>query len=312
MHPFQFGVTASRGFSARFDGDAWAMLAQRVESAGYERFLMPDHLGAQLSPIAALSVAAAATRTLRIGSYVFANDYRHPLVLAREAATLDVLSGGRLELGIGAGWKRSDYRQLGLPYDRAGVRIDRMVEALTIISQLWSGARVSFEGSHYRLTDAVLAPKPVQQPRPPITIGGGGKRLLRIAARTADRIGLLPQFDARGRPKFAQSTDRATAEKVAVIRDAAGPRFAELELNVLVADCGLVGGSTPPGASAAAWLKSMAAPLVGGSPYVLYGTLERLREQLERRRERLGISTYIWSARHAEAMAPLVETLAGR
>jgi probable F420-dependent oxidoreductase len=312
VHPFRFGVTASRGFSARFDGEAWSQLARTAEELGYDRFLMPDHLGSQLSPIAALAVAAASTRTLRIGSYVFANDYRHPLVLAREAATLDALSGGRLELGLGAGWKRSDYRQLGLPYERAGLRIDRMLEALEIITRLWGGGSVTFSARHYEVRDAVLAPTPVQRPRPRITIGGGGPRLLRIAAREADHVGLLPQFDASGRPIFSQSTERATEEKVATVREAAGQRFGSLELSVLVADCGLVGAGAGPGSSAAARLKSMAAPLVGGSPYVLYGTLDRLREQLFRRRERLGISTYIWSARHAEAMAPLVEALAGR
>jgi probable F420-dependent oxidoreductase len=312
MHPFRFGVTASRGYSATLDAAAWPALARRVETAGYERFLMPDHLGSQLSPIAALATAAAVTSTLRIGSYVFANDYRHPLVLAREMATLDVLSGGRLELGLGAGWKRSDYRQLGLSYERPGLRIDRMLEALQLIRRLWSGERVSFSGVHYRTDAARLWPLPVQQPMPPLTIGGGGPRLLRIAAREADRIGLLPQFDTRGRPIFAQSTEAATEAKVKIIREAAKDRLERLELNVLVADCGLVGGPAPLGASAASWLKSMAAPVVGGSPYVLYGTLERLREQLLRRRERLGISTYIWSARHADAMAPLVDALAGR
>lgn len=312
MHPFRFGITASRGSSAGLDAQTWPALARRAEAAGYERLLMPDHLGAQLSPFVALSAAAAATERLRIGSYVFANDYRHPLILAREAATLDVLSGGRLELGLGAGWMRSDYRQLGSAYDRPGLRIDRMLEALVIIKRLWSGERVTARGAHYALDGALLAPIPVQRPLPPITIGGGGPRLLRIAAREADRVGLLPQFDEHGRPMLAQSTERATERKVAIVRDAAGPRFERLELNVLVADCGLVGGTARFGRSTAALLKSMAAPLVGGSPYVLYGTLERLREQLLRRREQLGISSYIWSARHVDAMAPLVEALAGR
>lgn len=311
VQPFRFGVTASRGFSASLDADAWPALARRVEASGYDRFLMPDHLGSQLSPLVALSVAAAATRTLRVGSYVFANDYRHPLVLAREAATLDVLSAGRLDLGIGAGWMRSDYRQLGMPYERPGVRIDRMVEALAIIKRLWAGERLTFRGRHYRLDGAQLAPTPVQRPHPRITIGGGGPRLLRLAAREADHIGLLPQFDVRGRPIFAQSTERATADKVALLRAVATERFERIEVSVLVADCGLVGGRGVAG-SALTRLKSMAPLLVGGSPYVLYGTLARLREQLLRRRERLGISTYIWSARHTDEMAPLVEALAGQ
>ena len=182
---------------------------------------MPDHLGRQLSPIGALAAAAAVTTRLRIGSFVYANDYRHPLLLAREAATLDHLSGGRLELGIGAGWNVPDYRQLGMPYDRPGLRIDRMVESLGIIKRLLAGERVTHDGPHYHLDGARLAPRPVQA-RVPILIGGGGPRMLRIAAREADIVGLLPQFNERGRPIFTQASEAETARKVEIVREAAG------------------------------------------------------------------------------------------
>lgn len=308
MHPFRFGITASW----RADADAWVALARRAEGLGYSTLTMPDHLGRQLAPIAALATAAATTTTLRIGSFVLANDYRHPLMVAREAATLDLLSNGRLELGLGAGWNRSDYRQLGMSYDRPGLRIERLAEVLPVLRRLLAGERVSHRGTHYRLDDARLAPLPVQRPAPPIMVGGGGPRLLRLAARHADIVGLLPQFDQHGRPMIRQGSIRATAEKVAIVREAAGDRFARLELNVLVADAGLVGSGARPLPSAFAAVKSVAPRVIGGSPYVLYGTLSQVRELLLRRRDELGISYYIWPANAMEPMAPVVEALAGR
>jgi probable F420-dependent oxidoreductase len=309
VHPFRFGITASWAPS----GEAWATLARRAEALGYDTLVMPDHLGHQLSPIGSLAAAAAVTTRLRIGSFVYANDYRHPLILAREAATLDHLSGGRLELGIGAGWQVPDYRQLGMPYDRPGVRIDRMVESLGLIKRLLAGERVNHDGPHYRLDGAQLAPRPVQA-RVPILIGGGGKRMLRIAAREADIVGLLPQFNERGRPIFSQASAAETARKVAIIREAAGSpqAFERLELNVLVADAGLVGSGTPIPGSALNAVKSVAPRVIGGSPYVLYGTVTQVRELLLRRREQLGISYYVWRARLMEPMAPIIEALAGR
>jgi probable F420-dependent oxidoreductase len=308
MHPFRFGITASRARSA----EAWAALARRAEELGYATLVMPDHLGNQLSPIPALAAAATATRTLRIGSFVFANDYRHPLLLAREAASLDVLSGGRFEFGIGAGWRTDDYRQLGMAYQRPGLRIERLEESLGILKRLFAGERVTHNGTNYQLDGARLAPLPVQRPAPPILVGGGGPRLLRLAARHAQIVGLLPQFDPNGRPMVTQGTEAATEQKVAILREAAGSGFEALELNVLVTDAGIIGAGGRPLASVGAIAKSGALRLVGGSPYVLYGTLHQLREELERRRDRLGISYYVWSARLMEPMARLVVELAGR
>jgi probable F420-dependent oxidoreductase len=307
MRPFRFGLTA--GWVGR--GDAWRTMTRRAESLGYDILLVPDHLTGQLSPVPALAAAAAATSRLRIGSYVFANDFRHPLLLAREAATLDALSGGRLEFGIGAGWRVSDYSQLGVPYDAAGRRIDRMEEALAIIARLLAGETVTHAGRHYQLKRARVSPRPVQQPRPPLMLGGGGPRMLRIAAREADIVGFVPQFNAAGRPIVAQATEGALVEKVALVRTAAGDRFSGLELNLFIALAGMVGSGSGPVASV------MAAGLAGAgglvrSPYVLHGTRSRLREILERRRERLGISYYSIPQPAMESMAPLVEDLAGR
>ncbi len=307
MHPFRFGVMASWSDST----DEWTALARRAESLGYSTLLIPDHMGRQLSPITALTAAALVTTRLRIGSYVFANDYRHPLVLAREAATLDHLSGGRFELGIGAGWNTADYRMLGLPYDPPGRRIDRLAEALPIIDRLLSGETVDHEGTRYRLEGATIHPRPLQRPRPPIVIGGGGPRMLRLAARHADIVALQPQMDPNGRPMVRQGTEGATARKVAIVREAAGSRFDQLELNVIVGDAALVGSGRPVPESLLAAGKSMADRLVA-TPYVLYGTRRHLREQLERRRERLGISYYALPRRAMESMAPLIDELAGR
>jgi probable F420-dependent oxidoreductase len=306
VRPFRFAVYA---FTAP-SGEAWAAFARRAEELGYDTLLVPDHLSGQLSPIAALSAAAAVTSRLRIGPYVFANDFRHPLVMAREAATLDVLSGGRLELGLGAGWRRSDYRQLGYAYAEPGRRVDRLVEALGIVKRLLAGETVTHDGPHYRLERARIAPMPVQRPVP-LHIGAGGPRMLRIAAREADIVGLIPQFTRGGLPRVTDATEGALARKVALLRLAAGDRFSALELSVYCADAGMVGsGHSALGSAGSALKGALVAPI--GSPYLLYGTLGALRDRLERRREALGISHYAIPHHALESMAPLVEALAGR
>jgi probable F420-dependent oxidoreductase len=306
MRPFRFGLTTSVALT----GEVWTGRARRAEDLGYDVLLIPDHLTRQLSPVPALAAAAAATTRLRIGSYVFANDFRHPLLLAREAATLDVLSGGRLEFGIGAGWRVSDYRQLGVSYDPAGRRIDRMVEALAVIRRLYAGETVTHRGRHYRMTGARLSPAPVQRPIP-IMLGGGGPRLLRTAARQADIVSFIPQFNAAGRPILRQVTEGALVDKVALVRTTAGPRFDDIELNLFLGAAGMAGSGSGPLPSAAAAAMAGLGRLVG-SPYVLFGTRRSLRELLERRRDRLGISSYAIPGVAMEAMAPLVEDLAGR
>jgi probable F420-dependent oxidoreductase len=307
MHPFRFAVQQG---SAR-SGEAWAATARRVESIGYDMLVMPDHLGRQLSPFAALAAAAAATTHLRIGAFVFANDFRHPLILAREAATLDFLSGGRFEMGLGAGWMTADYRQLGRAYDPAPLRIDRLAEAVPLIKRLLAGETVTHHGTHYQLDRASTGVPPTQKPRPPLAIGGGGPRMLKLAVREAEIIGLTPGFDAHGRPHYRQATETATTEKVALIREAAGDRFERLEINMWLGDAGLVGsGNSVLGsvAAAARW----APTAIYGSPYLLYGTLASVREKLLRRRDKLGISYYTLPSHAMESMAPLVGALAGK
>ena len=307
MRPFRFSVMAS----SAADGVAWSRLANRAESLGYDALMIPDHLGRQLAPISALAAAAAVTQRIRIAPFVFANDFRHPLILAGEAATLDLLSNGRLMLGMGAGWRVTDYRQLGLRYDEPRVRVDRLVESVGIVKRLMRGEVVTHRGAHYRLDRARLAPLPVQQPHPPLIIGGGGPRMLRFAAREADVVGLLPQFNRKGWPIVAQATSEATADKAALVREAAGARWGSIDLNVLVFHAGLVGRPAGPLASVVHAAMASAVGLVG-TPYVLHGTAGRIRELLLRRREAWGLNSYTFAAGSMEAMAPIVERLSGR
>jgi probable F420-dependent oxidoreductase len=307
VHPFRFAVQQASASS----GEEWAALARRVEALGYDLLVMPDHLGHQLSPFAGLAAAAGATTRLRLAAFVFANDYRHPLMLAREAATLDVLSGGRFEMGMGAGWMTSDYRELGTTYDPAPRRVDRLVEAVPLVKRLLAGETVTHHGEHYQMERATAGVPTVQKPRPPLAIGGGGPRMLKLAAREADIVGLVPGFSARGWPLFGQATETATAEKIALIKEAAGDRFEQLEINLWLGSAGLAGsGSSLLGSAAAATMG--AATAIYGSPYVLYGTLGAVRDRLLRRRDKLGISYYTIPSRSMESIAPLVEALAGK
>jgi probable F420-dependent oxidoreductase len=307
MHPFRFAIQQGSPQS----GQKWAALARRAEELGYDVLVVPDHLNKQLSPFTALAMAAAATTKLRVGAFVFANDYRHPLMLARELATLDLLSDGRCEVGIGAGWMPTDYQELGMAYDLPPRRIDRLEEAVPLIKRLLTGETITHKGEHYQLDRASVGVETVQKPRPPLAIGAGGPRMLKIAAREADIIGLTPGFNARGWPIFGQATETATEAKVALIREVAGERFERLELNLWVSSAGLVGsGNSLLGTATAAAAK--AATSVYGSPYVLYGTVRGVRDQLMRRRDKLGISNYAFPSRSMEVMAPLVEALAGK
>ena len=195
LRPFRFGVSV-HGSKSRAE---WIGVARQAEVLGYSTLLIPDHLGDQLSPIPALLAAAEATSTLRVGSLVFDNDFRHPVMLAKEAATLDVLSGGRLELGLGAGWMKPEYERAGIPFERASVRIEKMEEAIQIVKGLFADGPLDFAGQYYTITGLEGFPKPVQRPHPPLHIGGGGQRLLSIAAREADIIGFIPRARADGK-----------------------------------------------------------------------------------------------------------------
>ena len=306
--PFRFSVTERRASSAK----EWREKARLVESIGYSVLSMPDHFGDQLAPIAALMSAADATTKLRICSLVFDNDYRHPLVLAKEAATLDLLSEGRLDFGLGAGWLASDYEQAGIPLDPPGVRIDRMSEALTIIKSFFAGDTVSFTGKHYKVEGLEPFPSVVQKPHPPIVLGGGGRRMLQLAGREADIVSVNYKLsEGRINRKLVQTgLAEATEEKLLWIKEGAGNRFSEIELAVSI----FVANVTDDREAVAEAM----APGIGCEPrdvleipHFLIGTVDQIVEDLKARRERFGISYLALPGEVAEAFAPVVERLTG-
>ncbi len=288
------------------------MLARTVESLGYSTLTMPDHFTDQFAPVPALMAAADATDTLRIGALVWDNDYRHPVVLAKELATLDVLSAGRLEIGIGAGWLATDYAQSGIVYDSSKVRVDRFEEGLAVLGKALSGETFSFAGKYYAITEYAGTPRPVQSPHPPILIGAGGKRMLSIAARAADIIGINGTLTAGvvGPEAIATMTAAAVDEKVAILRAAAGARLAEIEHNVRVFMVRVTDERQAVMEQIAGFLQ-VDASLVEESPFALIGTPRQLIDDLLRRRERWGISYVIVGADDVESFAPVVAELAG-
>ena len=305
MRPFRFATMVSRGRSA----EHWREIARRAEALGYDTLLMPDHITDQLAPMPALAAAAAATTTLRVGSFVFDNDYRNPLMLAKEATTLDLLSDGRLEFGIGAGWSRRDYQQLGIPYDTPKVRVDRMEEAVVLMKRLWTEEKVTHEGSHYRVHDATVLPKPTQRPHPPLMIGASGPRMLRIAAREAQIVAFVPSLNRLGVSTLRSLMTGSVEKRIALLRRA--PRFAELELNVIVFDAAVIDRARSIVDGLTARLKS-AVTAVAESPFVLYGSTSSVIEDLLRQRERLGISYIALPGTAMRAFGPVIAALRGK
>ena len=306
MRRFRFGVQISTAPSF----DTWIAKARLAEAAGFATFLMPDHLADQLAPVPALASVAAATQSIRIGSFVFNNDLRHPALLAKEVATLDVLSGGRVEFGLGAGWLRDEYAAAGLTFESSLRRLQRMEEALTVLEGLWGDGPTSFAGEHYAIAVLDGRPKPIQRPRPPIMLAGGGPRLLTFAARRADIVGINPQARHDGTLDWSAGTSSAAvAQRVGWIRQAAGDRFESLELNIGVK----VSVSRDPrvGARKVARSWNTDARLVMQSPYALVGTRRHMSETLLEIRERHGISYFTVGESGMEALAPIVADLSG-
>ena len=309
QRPFRFGVQADNAP----DRKTWVDLARRCEDSGYSSLTMPDHFGDQLAPVPALQAAADATSTLRVGALVFDNDYKHPVVLAKELATIDLLSEGRLELGIGAGWMVSDYEQSGIPYDRAGVRVDRFVEGLAVLKGAFGDGPFSFEGEHYTITGYNGLPKPVQKPYPPILIGGGGKRVLSIAARGADIIGINGTMESGVIDPAVLRTMTAASveEKAQIVLDAAGQRLSAIEMNVR-AFMVKVTDERAQSMERIAQAVGFSTDEIAESPFALIGSPEQLAEDLLARRERWGFSYVIVGAADIEAFAPVVAMLNGR
>ncbi len=315
-HPFRFGVINEQ-VKPR---DEWIEHVRKIEALGYSTFLLRDHFapdffGPQYAPLVALATAAAVTTSLRIGTLVIDNDYRHPVMLAKEAATLDLLSGGRLELGLGAGWLRSEYEQAGMPYDRAGIRIDRLEEALSVIKGLFAEEPVNFEGNHYQIADLVGFPTPPQRPHPPILIGAGKRRMLTLAGREADIVGLLTSSVATG--TLVDGPDErmsdAVLEKISWIRNGAGERFDAIELSL----CPTLIWTDNRHERAERYIsekgwQGITVEDVLAMPSLFIGTAEEIRFAMCERRAKYGFSYYVVPDEEMNEFAPIVRALAGK
>ena len=307
--PFRFGIQASAAPSRA----AWTEIARKVEDLGYATLTVADHLDDQFATTPALMAAAGVTSSLRLGALVYANDYHHPVLLAKEAATLDLLSDGRLELGMGAGWMRDDYEQAGIPFDRPSVRIARLGEAITVVKGLMGDEPCSFTGDHYRITGMHGTPKPVQRPHPPILVGGGGHKLLTLAGREADIIGLNIDMRAGyiGEPSGPTATAESTDEKLGWIRAAAGDRFDDIELQVRI-HFALVTDDLEGTAEVVSPYFGLTPAQGLETPHALAGTVDQIVETCLARRERFGISYIGLSVDALDMFAPVVARLAGR
>jgi len=306
------GVNRAFRFAARAGGAlrekaAWREFAVRAEALGYSCLTVADHMNHEHSPLIALQFVAGCTSSLRLGAEVLDNDFRNPLALAKEAATLDVLSDGRLELGIGAGWQQLDYEWSGIPFDDGATRVARLAEGVQILTALLAGETVTHQSRFYRLRDARCHPRPVQEPRPPLMIGGTGPRLLRVAARAADIVSFATGTTAQPPSEW---TLEELARKAARVRDDAGARQPELHLSP---DMWVVTSDRR------SFLEDRAAALgfataedFDRSAYVLVGTIEQIIEQLEETRATAGISYVTVHQRAMEDFAPVVARLTGR
>ena len=305
---FRFGVQLT-GPAA---GTSWADTARRAEDLGYSTLLMPDHFNDQLAPVPALMAAADATTVLRVGSLVWGVDYRHPVLLAKAAATIDLLSGGRFEFGLGAGWMSADYLQSGIKEDEPTTRVDRLEEALAVCRGLWQDEKFSFHGTHYRIKDLDGLPKPAQKPHPPILVGGGGRRILSIAARTADIVGINPPLRSGQGVSAEMVSPFAVDDRVAHVRSQAGARLEQIELNIMVMRIH-IGADWPNQRSQIAESLGSAHEDLDASPYIWLGEEARVIEHIREIRERWGISYFVLHGHEAmEQAAPIVSSLSGQ
>jgi len=320
--PFRFGVQAYAPASAV----EWRELARRAEGLGFSSFHLADHVigpGPALSAtghpvqtvaaIPAMAVAAEATSTIKVGCRVLCVDYRNPVMLTKELATLDFFSEGRLEIGLGAGWLRNEYDAMGVPFDRAGIRLDRLEEVIGLVRASFADGELNIEGRHVHAVGFEAVPKPVQKPRPPIMIGGGAKRILTIAGREADIVSL--NFDNStgrlGPEGIGSSTAELTDQKIEWIRAGAGSRFDDIELEIaayftVVTDDGAgVRGKMGP-------MFGLSAEAMAEHPNVLIGSIDEICDRIVERRGRFGISYVSFGSSSMEAVAPVVARLAGR
>ncbi|HEY0754434.1 MAG TPA: TIGR03621 family F420-dependent LLM class oxidoreductase [Ktedonobacteraceae bacterium] len=303
--PFRFSLLVNRAKSRQ----EWITKARRAEELGYTTLLTADHLYQEVDPIASLMTVADAT-SLRIGSHVFCNDFRHPIVLARQVANLDLFSEGRVQLGLGCGYFAEEYAQAGIPMDSPAVRVSRFAEALQLIKAYFHEDEVTFSGEYYQVKGLKTAAKSQQRPHPPIYIGGGGKRVLSIAAREADIVGLVAKNNEHGL-EWTNALSDANAQKIEWIRQAAGERFSQIELSSTV----FIAAVTDQSQGAAQQIGKrlgLSAEQTIDCFHMLIGSVDQIVEELYRRRELFGVSSIEIGESHMETLAPVVARLTGQ
>lgn len=305
MFPFRFGVHTALAPTM----SDWRERARMAEGFGYSTLYVTDHFDAQFGPLVAATVAAEATTTLRVGTLVLNNDLRNPVVLAREVASLGLAAEGRVDVGLGAGWLRSDYEEAGVQYDDPATRVDRLAESLTIMKALWSNGEATFEGRYYSIHAARCDPRPTSPPR--IVVGGGSKRILTLAAQQADVVGVNTSL-ASGE-KDADVTGGATLDHydrcLAWIRAASGERFGSLELQIAAFGVMVVGSRRA--AVRTATMFGFPGEEALDLPIVLIGTEDEICERLLERREKWGFSNVVVPGESMVTFAPIVARLAG-
>lgn len=309
--PFRFGVQGDTSPTT------WREHIGRAEALEYDVISVGEHVFTALAPITALATAAVLSSRIRLGSLTFGNDFNNPVMLAREIAAIDALSGGRVEFGLGSGWLDVDYERYGVPLDAPGTRIDRLFESVRLLKAAFNGESVDHAGEHYAVKGFTLSPKPVQQPHPPLAIGGGGRRVLRFAAQEADIIGINQKGTPEGGVDFSSITPEATAEKVAWVREAAGGRYSSLELHMLILRVAITDDRMAAARQfiedfrAFGAAEAMTVDDVLRTPNVLIGTEDEIIESIFRLRENYDISYLSIFAGNMEEFAPIVARLSG-
>lgn len=306
MRPFRFSILAGAAKTRQ----EWLTKARRAEELGYSALLVTDHMVETEVDLPTALMAAADATSLRIGAQVFCTDFRHPVVLARQAANLDLFSEGRFQLGLGCGYLAEEYQQTGIPLDPAGIRISRFAEALEIIKAYFREDQVTFSGQYFQVHNLKTVIKTVQKPHPPIYIGGGGKRVLSIAAREADIVGLAARNNAHGLD-WISSLPTANFEKLQWIREAAGARFSALEFSATIF-IAVVTDHPQPVAQQIGGHLGLSADQLFECSHALLGSVDQIVDELQKRRELFGISCIEVVETHMEALAPVVARLAGR
>jgi probable F420-dependent oxidoreductase len=293
-------------------GQEWTLRAMRLEALGYDTLAMPDHMiGGAWAAMPALAVAATVTQRLRVGTLVVDNDFRNPTVFARECATLDVLTNGRFELGIGAGWLDRDYQSTGIPFDRGRVRVARLAEAITLMKRLFAEEQVTFAGDYYRVEKAEVRPKTLQRPHPPLLIAGGGPEILALAGREADIVAIVAAgVTGSGKLPPDSFTLDTMRTQIGLVRGAAGDRFGAIELSMFL-DCVLTDDREKTIAELAENGK-VEPDLLRKSAYRGIGTLRDIRDHILRIRDAIGVTYFCLRGPDVEKLGPILAELTGK